>query len=341
MFKLSIVLPTYNRKRQLERVIRQLEQQSFDHASFEVIVVSDGSTDGTNEWLESYQTDLNLRVIFQRNQGVAATRNNGLNEAQAPLVLFIDDDVVPHQDWLKMHYETHAAEGFAEHIIVIGPMYNPPDHNFQPWVRWEQAMLYKQYQAMDRGDWAPTARQFYTGNCSVHVSYIKQFGGFDPTFKRAEDVELAFRMADHGAKFIYNNRAIGYHYAQRSFQSWLNIPYAYGRNDVIFTQQRGQVWLVPKIMSEYKSRHPLIRLLNRMCLDRGSISSLVQNAVGTLSKLLYQLGLEMPASAGYSLIFNLRHYQGMSDELGGRKRFFALATSDEKPEFKTASHLNY
>lgn len=341
MYKLSVVLPTYNRQQQLIRVVEQLEHQSFHPDDFEVLVVSDGSTDGTNEWLQGYGGKLNLKAIFQENQGVAATRNNGLNHASATLVMFIDDDVVPHEDLLKTHYDTHAAEDFAEHVIVIGPMYNPPDHQFQPWVKWEQTMLYKQYHAMDRGDWAPTARQFYTGNCSVNAHYIKKFDGFDPTFKRAEDVELAFRMADQGAKFIYNNQAVGFHYAQRSFESWLNIPYAYGRNDVIFTQQRGQTWLVPKIMTEYKTRHLLIRFLNWLCLDYKLVSTTVQNIVAFVSKSFYHMGLERLSTAGYSLIFNLRHYQGMTDELGGRNTFFALVAADEKPELKTTSHLNY
>ncbi|MEM8856929.1 MAG: glycosyltransferase family 2 protein [Chloroflexota bacterium] len=341
MFQISVVLPTFNRKERLMRVISRLEMQSFDLGKFEVIVVSDGSTDGTNKWLQSYETNLNLRPLFQENQGVAATRNNGLNHAQARIVLFIDDDVVPHPDLLKTHYESHSDAGFKVNTIVIGPMYNPADHELLPWVKWEQKMLYKQYQAMDRGDWAPTARQFYTGNCSLHVEYIKKFGGFDPLFKRAEDVELAFRMADDGAKFIYNNQAIGYHFAERSFESWLNIPYAYGRNDVIFTEQRGQIWLVPKIMKEYKTRNPLIRILNWVCLDRQMMSAAIQKTVGSLSKSLDKIGLEKLSTAGYSLIFNLRHYQGMSDQLGGRKKFFDLATAQNTPQFKTASHLNY
>ncbi len=324
MLQLSVVLPTYNRKAQLMKVIEGLEKQTFAKEKFEVVVVSDGSTDDTNDYLSHLSTPLNLKPVFQENQGVAATRNRGVESASAPLILFIDDDVVPHPDLLKQHIETHEQAGKPTKMIVIGPMLNPPNFAYKPWVEWEQRMLYKQYDAMDRGDWAPTARQFYTGNCSLHREYFKQFGGFNASFKRAEDVELAYRMADDGAMFIYNNQAIGYHYASRSYESWKNTPYAYGRNDVIFNNNHGQSWLVPTIMKEYGGRNALIRFVNRLCLDRSNLSQFVQTLFFTLAQLAYRLGLKSFYIAGFSLIFNIRHYQGMSDELGGRQKFFQL-----------------
>lgn len=324
MVTFSVVIPTFNRKAQLIKVIEGLENQSFPKDDFEVIIISDGSTDGTNEYLKSLETPLCIRPIFQPNQGVAATRNNGVNHAKGKLILFVDDDVVPHPDLLKQHLSSHQQHSLQEHVIVIGPMLNPPNHNYEPWVEWEQLMLYKQYEAMDRGDWEPTARQFYTGNCSIHFSYWQQFGGFDPEFRRAEDVELAYRMADKGAHFVWNNQAIGYHFAQRSYASWLNTPYAYGCNDVIFTRDHGQSWLVPTIMKEYGGRRALIRMANAICLDRPMISNLVQSLFFGIAKLSHRLNIKKIYIAGFSLIFNLRHYQGMSDKLGGRDKFFQL-----------------
>ena len=324
MFKLSVILPTYNRKQQLLQVIDGLENQTFNRSEFEVIVVSDGSTDGTHDCLDQLKTNLNFRWLQQANQGAAATRNNGISHATGEIVLFIDDDVVPDTELLTQHYSSHQNAGFPEDLIVIGPMLTPPDYRYEPWVEWEQEMLYKQYEAMNRGDWAPTARQFYTGNSSIPLPYLKESGGFDANFLRAEDVELAFRLADKGAKFAFNKNAIGYHYARRSYASWENIPYQYGRNDVIFTQEKGQSWLVPKIMEEYQGRHLFIRSLNALCLDRAIISHPTQSIFRFIANLSHSAGLKPIARAGYSLIFNIRHYQGMSDQLGGRNRFFEL-----------------
>jgi len=324
MYKISVVLPTYNRKLQLKEVLHGLEHQTFSKNDFEVIVVSDGSTDGTHEFLAEFETSLNLTWTKQENSGAAATRNNGLNRAQGELVLFIDDDVVPHKALLEQHYQSHLSAGMPQDLVVIGPMLTPQNHKYEPWVEWEQEMLYKQYEAMDRGDWAPTARQFYTGNSSIPRTYIQASGGFDESFLRAEDVELAFRLADKGATFAFNKDAIGYHYARRSYTSWANIPYSYGRNDVIFTEERGQTWLVPTIMKEYKGRHTLIRRLNQICLDRAIISNPIQLLSRAIAQISHSIGLKSISRAGFSLIFNIRHYQGMSDQLGGRARFFQL-----------------
>ena len=340
MLQFSVILPTYNRKQQLAKVIAGLELQTFDHAQFEVIVVSDGSQDGTDDYLRTLNPSFKLRSVFQPNQGVAATRNNGVSHASGRLILFIDDDVVPHPELLARHYQSHQQADFATSTIVIGPMLNPPDFNYQPWVEWEQQMLYKQYAAMDRGDWEATARQFYTGNCSIHLSYFKRFGGFDPSFRRAEDVELAYRMAGQGAKFVWNNQAIGYHYAQRSYASWLDTPYAYGRNDVVFTRERGQSWLVPTLMREYPGRSLLIRTMNRMCLDRSWLSLPLQRLSFGLALMSDTLNLKPLYRASFSIIFNLRYFQGMSDELGGRNKFFTLLASHSKSSSSLTDSFN-
>ncbi|MFT5193116.1 MAG: glycosyltransferase involved in cell wall biosynthesis [Cellvibrionaceae bacterium] len=324
MYKLSIVLPTYNRKQQLMQVIDGLESQTFNKDDFEVIIVSDGSTDGTHQCMEQLKTPLNLSWFKQTNQGVAATRNHGFAKARGEIILFIDDDVVPDKDLLTQHYQTHLEAGMLKNLVVIGPMLSPPNHQYKPWVEWEQSMLYKQYDSINRGDWEPTARQFYTGNSSIHLTFLKDSGGFDATFLRAEDIELAFRLAEKGAKFVFNNKAIGYHYAQRSYASWANIPYSYGCNDVIFTVQHGQTWLIPTVMEEYGERHLFIRLMNKLCMDRALISNMLQSIFRVTANTSHAIGLKSISRASYSFIFNIRHYQGMSDQLGGRTRFFQL-----------------
>ena len=328
--QLSIILPTYNRLARLQRVLAGLARQTSSLAEAEVIVVSDGSTDGTNEWLTdaaaASSRPLRLAPIIQANQGVAAARNAGLVRATGELVLFIDDDVAPAPQLVAEHLATHAAEG--EGVIVLGPMLTPADFKMQPWVRWEQAMLVKQYTDMVAGHWAPTARQFYTGNTSLARHYLVESGGFDPAFRRAEDVELAYRLARRGLRFVFNPNAIGYHYAERSFKSWLQIPYVYGRNDVIFTRDKGQDWLLPTIWHEYvHARNPLIRGLARLCLDRPLAARPLIQAMRLCAALGDRLGSEPLTRMAYSGIFNLRHYQGIADELGGRQAFFAGAAA--------------
>jgi GT2 family glycosyltransferase len=325
--QLSIIVPTYNRLDRLRRVLAALECQACPPIQAEVVVISDGSSDGTNEWLCAQAASTEARTwrlvpVLQANGGVAAARNAGLAQATGELVLFVDDDVVPAPQLVARHLGTHSAEG--QGVIVLGPMLTPPDFAMQPWVRWEQAMLAKQYGDMIAGHWAPSARQFYTGNTSLARRYLLEAGGFDPAFRRAEDVELAYRLADRGLRFVFNPEAVGYHYAERSFSSWLQIPYTYGRNDVIFTRDKGQSWLLPAIWLEYATaRKPLIRGLTRLCLDRPLLAQPLIRLMRGVAALGDRLGSEKLTRAAYSGIFNLRNYQGIADELGGRRAFFA------------------
>lgn len=305
--------------------------QTFPLDQFEVIVVSDGSPDGTNAYLESAETPLQLTPILQENQGVAVARNRGIREANADIILFVDDDVVPTPTLIEEHLKKHTNNK----TVVMGPMLTPPDFSMKPWVDWEQKMLMKQYDDMNNGVWEPTARQFYTGNTSVRREHLIEAGGFDPAFRRAEDVELAYRLDGMGLEFVFNYDAVGYHYAERSFDSWMAIPYAYGRNDVIFCNAKGQSWLLPTIWDEYHKRHPMIRSLAKTCLDRPRLSKAAINSLRHAAGFGHRFNINVLPRFAYSGIFNLRHYQGVADELGGRDKFFAgvaSAASDNKPE---------
>ena len=93
----SVVIPTYNRLDTLPEVLQALEYQA-EAPPFEVIVVDDGSTDGTPSWLSGYRPDrLELRCFHQPNSGPALARNHGVAEARGARVAFLGDDTVPHQ----------------------------------------------------------------------------------------------------------------------------------------------------------------------------------------------------------------------------------------------------
>lgn len=319
--KLSIIIPTHNRLEQLKKVLQGLEKQTWPFNEFEVLVVSDGSTDDTDTFLRSTSTCLHLRALFQSNQGAAAARNLGIAQAAGEIVLFLDDDVVPLPELIEEHLRFHSLYG--DTAVVIGPMLAPPDYEPSPWVRWELEKLAEQYHDMTTGKWSATARQFYTGNSSLARRHLLDCGGFDASFRRAEDVELAYRLAQCGLKFFFNPRAAGYHYAIRSFMSWLAIPYAYGRNDVVFSRQGGQIWLVTKTFREFWARPTLIRALTYLCLDRPRATAVATAILTLVIRAGHQLKLKRLAQMACGALFNLRFYQGTADELEGRKAFFS------------------
>jgi GT2 family glycosyltransferase len=309
----SVVVPTYNRLDRLRSVIAAFERQAYPSEAYELIVVSDGSSDGTDAYLETFRSTMQLRWLTQANQGPAAARNAGVRTAVGEFILFVDDDVVPEPQLLEEHARSHHEAG--RDVVVLGPLLTPEGFEMAPWVRWEQEMLMKQYSAMLRGDWEATARQFYTGNASLRRSHILAAGGFDESFRRAEDVELAYRLASNGLEFVFNIKAAGMHFADRSYRAWLDAAYSYGRNDVIFARDRNQKWLLSTIHREFLDRHFLIRSLVRMCSGRPRLtrmSNLVLKLAADGATLLRANGVEGQA---YSGLFNLQYYNGFFNEL--------------------------
>jgi glycosyltransferase involved in cell wall biosynthesis len=103
----SIVIPTYNRQPILEKCLTALELQKFTDqkvSKYEIILVDDGSTDGTLEWLKTHQQDFpSVRVFQQDHQGPATARNLGVKMAQGEIIIFIDSDLVVTPCFLQSH----------------------------------------------------------------------------------------------------------------------------------------------------------------------------------------------------------------------------------------------
>ncbi len=97
---ISVIIPTFNRINLLKETVDSVRNQSF--REFEIIVVNDGSTDGTGEWLRD-QTD--LRAIEQTNLGIATARNNGAAAAKGDWLAFLDHDDLWAPDKLLIQAE--------------------------------------------------------------------------------------------------------------------------------------------------------------------------------------------------------------------------------------------
>jgi glycosyltransferase involved in cell wall biosynthesis len=315
----SVVVPTYNRLSRLRRVVAALEDQTLPRDEFEIVVVSDGSADGTDAYLTGACAEGRLTFATQPNQGPAAARNRGVELARGDLVLFVDDDVVATPQLVARHVASHDAIG--RDAIVIGPMITPPGFRMRPWVQWEQAMLYKQYDALTAGRFAPTFRQFYTGNASLPRARFTAAGGFDTRFRRAEDVELAYRLHRDGIEFVWNRRAVGLHYADRPFESWLRTAYDYGAYEVVFCRDEEQDPRFLRVRAEYRGRNPLIRGMARLGVVAPAVATGVRSPLRGVAVTAARLGASTVSRLALSVLFNTSYYLGMAEELGGPDRF--------------------
>ena len=317
---LSIIMPTHNRCQQLYRAVMSLHQQQYPVDKVEIIVVLDGCNDGSREMLQGFSSSQGPRLLIleQPSAGPAAARNRGCAAAGGEIIVFLDDDVRASPLLLLEHAKVHCHD---DRVVTIGTMMPPPDFQRPIWIHWEEQMLLKQYEAMIRGYYPATYRQFFTGNAGVARRWLEASGGFDITFRRAEDVELAARLAALGLNFVFLPQAEAYHYAYRSYQAWYHAHYAYGQADVIMERERGHGGRIALSIEEMRERSLLIRWCCRFLLDRPRAQLVANQIFLVVALLLAGIRLESIAVKSLSAVANYQYWQGFNDALRFRTNY--------------------
>jgi len=98
--KVSVIVPAYNARKTISQCIEALLSQKYPRENYEVIVIDDGSADGTADAVKAYP----VKYMYQRNQGPATARNAGVREAQGEIILFTDSDCVPSEPVIVKKY---------------------------------------------------------------------------------------------------------------------------------------------------------------------------------------------------------------------------------------------
>jgi GT2 family glycosyltransferase len=211
MPSISVIIPTHNKASVLNETLRGLEQQNLPHGTFEVIVVDDGSTDGTREWLEAQararadgtgsRRAYPLTVLSQANQGAAAARNAGAAAAAGDILLFLDADIVAAAGLVAAHLRHHEGH---EASVMIGRFLVP-------------AGALAAYRVFGRSfDLGPEPRTLVpglglAGQTSIRKDDFQRIGGFKTGWPRAEDVEFSRRAVAQGLQIHYCPEAVAYH----------------------------------------------------------------------------------------------------------------------------------
>lgn len=311
---ITVVIPTYNRKESLLVTLRALERQTLGRDLFEVVVVSDGSTDGTREALNSATFPYRLRLMEQQNSGPSAARNLGARAACGKVIVYLDDDIESDPDFLNVHAQGHAID---DRLVLIGPQSMPKKEWFPVWVAWEHRMLEKQYARFRSGEWEAGPNNLYSGNFSVRREFLIEVGGFDERFLRQEDVELGYRLEAAGLHFKFDPLANGLHRPTRSFASWCATPHAYGIRDVQMARDKGQDRVLALARKHWGERNLMTRLAAKAFIGKPILEPAI---LGTLKKAvpaLDKIGLRSVSLALCSVLFNLLYFQGMAQEIGG------------------------
>ena len=195
---ITVQLCTYNRRALLGRVLAALFDQDLGPDRYEIVLVDDGSTDGTHESvIAPLRPPCALHVVRQRNAGLARGRNVGIARARGKYILFMDDDVLATPGLLSAHvrfHQSHARSICRAGVINVESFDRLPPPRYS-WRNYSGAY-------------------FWTTNVSLPLSLVREAGGFDECFREYgwEDLELGFRLRRMGVPSILARDAIVYHY---------------------------------------------------------------------------------------------------------------------------------
>ncbi|HEY9751768.1 MAG TPA: glycosyltransferase [Coleofasciculaceae cyanobacterium] len=237
----SVVIPTYNRKPILEKCLQALERQRWDAdqiSGFEVVVVDDGSTDSTVDWLQSEALAFpHVRLLQQDHQGPAEARNRGVKAAKGDTIVFIDSDLVVLDGFLQAH-----ANALRQGKLEFGKVGNAP----APIFTYGRVINTCNFEAPTSEPYKITdfsAAYFATGNVAIARVWLEKAGLFDTQFKLYgwEDLELGVRLKQLGLKLIKCPEAVGYHwhppFALSQMPNLIDKEIQRGRMGVLFYQK--------------------------------------------------------------------------------------------------------
>lgn len=186
--RISVIIPAYNAAATIGRCLEALAAQT--HPPDEVIVVDDGSTDGTARIADSFD----VHVISQPNQGPGAARNRGVAEAQGELLLFTDADCAPAPDWVECMMGAFTS---AEVAGAKGT-YRTRQRGLVP--RFVQLEYEDRYDRM-RG--RPSIDFIDTYSAAYRADVFRSSGGFDTFLRMNQDQELSFRLTKAGHRLVF------------------------------------------------------------------------------------------------------------------------------------------
>lgn len=239
----TIVIPSHDRPAALARLLATLETQTVSAVDFDVVVVLDGPSDDSVRLLRSWGDAGRLPDLTwhqQRQSGQAVARNTGASLARAPVLLFLDDDVVPEPELVSAHLRHHRR---SEPVVVLGdaPLARPDASSLYltgAWAWWEDFLHRRALPGRQ-----PGMRDFCAGNVSLRHADFVRVGGFDSAFRGygGEDYELGYRLLRAGVRFVTEPRAVAQHHHRSGVADVLRATRQEAHGDVLIGRKHPEL----------------------------------------------------------------------------------------------------
>jgi glycosyltransferase involved in cell wall biosynthesis len=230
----SVIIPTYDRAATLNQCLEALANLDYPRANFEVVVVDDGGSSSLESVLEPWRGSLQLQLLRQENAGPAAARNRGAREANGDWLVFLDDDCVPHRDWLRAFADAAHDPGEVLGGLTINAVAN------NPYSAASGTLL--DYLAEYFFARESSLRFFPSNNLALSSGRFRQLGGFDSAFRSAagEDREFCDRWLESGGRLCKVPGAIVQHSRSLSLSTFVHQHFRYGQGAFVFHSLRAK-----------------------------------------------------------------------------------------------------
>jgi glycosyltransferase involved in cell wall biosynthesis len=223
----SVIIPSYNRVDEIEELVRSIQTLNFDRNRFEVIIIDDGSTDHTLEFLSKYKSETNYSLSYysQKNQGPGAARNTGMMKASGDFFIFVDSDCTMPDNWLieiDINLEKENADAFGG-----------PDTFGDDFPALLKAINYSMTSFLTtgglRGKKGKKLANFYPRSFNMGLSrqLWEKIGGFG-SLRHGQDIEFSHRIIKSGAKVTFVDSAPVFHKRRTNIRRFCKQVFNWG-----------------------------------------------------------------------------------------------------------------
>jgi glycosyltransferase involved in cell wall biosynthesis len=281
---------------------------------YEVVVVVDGSTDGTAEMLSGFTASYPLSILTQAQAGASAARNLGARRASGHVLLFIDDDVAASPSLITAHLAAHRGR---ERIAGVGVIERRIPQNADRFAQSRAEVSEAHYRHLLVR--SLSYLDCYGGNCSVSRRLFDEVGGFARGLPVLNDLEFAHRLHRVGVQFVFIPDAV---VTEEAREDWREI--------IAERELRGQ------IIVELHRRDPAVIRETELGKHEplGGLGILLRSACLVFripAPLLARLGFLLPPGSWsrkwFAFVFSYSYWRGVGHAVGRRwvsRRFFRL-----------------
>jgi glycosyltransferase involved in cell wall biosynthesis len=210
----SVIIPLYNKDNFVDNTIKSVLGQSF--TDFELIIINDGSTDNSEAKVLQFD-DSRIRYFSKKNEGVAATRNFGIEKAASGYISFLDADDYWYPEFLEVMHD-HIVKLPEQKVFSCAITIETDASSFPAQYSIEKT---GDYEIVDYFDASMKKSVLWTSGVVIHQSVFKEVGAFDPMVKKGEDTELWIRIGlrfpivfiwQIMAKYVYHDQSVSRNY---------------------------------------------------------------------------------------------------------------------------------